>query len=167
MQVSRNSFESFLIFLLAKFRALHDGNPAAWPNGRTYIFSDSTSTSSLRPHLEKYHSELYLSLAQERGWKIQLPGIVSQARSNVGENANSQDSPPDDFSEETFHNYLLRFIVADDQVPIFTHRALRFAHWHLSRNFLFCPLISSPSTSLNARNSGFCYCFLGTASRNL
>lgn len=95
-------------------RALHDENPTAWPNGRTYTFSDSTSTSSLRPHLEKYHSELYLSLAQERGWKIQLPGVVSRARSNAGEA--SQDSRPDEFSEETFHNYLMRFIVADDQV---------------------------------------------------
>jgi hypothetical protein len=98
-------------------RALHDANPTAWPNGRTYVFSDSTSTSSLRPHLEKYHSQLYLKLAQERGWKIQLPGIVSRARSNASGSAESQGSPLDNFNEETFHNYLLRFIVADDQVP--------------------------------------------------
>ena len=103
------------------------------PNGRTYTFSDSTSTSSLRPHLEKYHSELYLSLAQERGWKIQLPGIVSQARSNAasGEKTNSQlegSQAPDDFTEDAFHKYLLRFIVADDQVSIFTCCALRFSY---------------------------------------
>lgn len=68
-----------------------------------------------------------------------MPGIVSRARSNAVENANIQDSPPDDFSEETFHKYLLRFIVADDQVPIFTHRSLKFAHWHISHD-LFRPL---------------------------
>lgn len=116
-------------------RTLHDANPAAWPNSRTYFFSDSTSTSSLRPHLEKYHSELYILLAQERGWKIQLPGIISRARSNVAENTDSKNPCPDDFSENTFHNYLLRFIVSDDQVLIIftpSHRMLvTFAHWYL------------------------------------
>lgn len=102
-------------------RAQHDANPAAWPHGQKYDFSKGTSTSSLRPHLEKYHHDLYMKLAQERNWKIQLPGFLSQARrSNAasGSNSNASKLSPDDFSEETFHNYILRFIIADDQVLI-------------------------------------------------
>jgi hypothetical protein len=58
----------------------------------------------------------------------------------------------------------MRFIVADDQVPIFTHCSLRFAHSHLS---IVLSSISSLLTSLNARNFGSCYYSLGTTSKNL
>ncbi|KAF8808087.1 hypothetical protein BYT27DRAFT_7223827 [Phlegmacium glaucopus] len=59
---------------------------------------------TLRPHIEKYHLKLYLELQKARGWKILLPGLVSQARSQAMLGMNS---PQED---------VLNFIVVDDQV---------------------------------------------------
>jgi hypothetical protein len=75
------------------------------------------STSSLCPHIEKYHLKLYLTLAKERGWRVLLPGLVSQAQlQTINEASTSQGEQPDKFNERTFHQHLLSFIVADDQV---------------------------------------------------
>lgn len=94
----------------------YDADPTIWPSGRRYIYSKGTSTTSLRPHIEKYHLEEYKRLANERGWKIMLPGLVSQARSEAAASVPAADERRDDFDEQTFHEYLLNFIVADDQV---------------------------------------------------
>lgn len=75
----------------------------------------STSTTSLRPHIEKYHLEEYLALAKQRGWNILLPGLVSQANS-AAEATASQVEQPKKFNESIFHQHLLNFIIADDQV---------------------------------------------------
>jgi hypothetical protein len=80
--------------------------------------SKGTSTTSLRPHIKKYHLEEYKRLANEHGWKILLPGLVSQDRSKAIVPA-TPDKQPDKFDEHTFHEYLLRFIVAHDQVYVF------------------------------------------------
>jgi hypothetical protein len=52
-----------------------------------------------------------------RGWKILLPGLVSQAKSQA---ASATDSQPGEacekFDEATFQRRLVNFIVADDQV---------------------------------------------------
>lgn len=95
-------------------RQAKEADPSNWSSRIRYEYSQKTSTTSLRPHIEKYHLELYLTLAKEKGWKILLPGLVSQARSN--EAATSQGERPDTFNESTFHQHLLNFIVADDQV---------------------------------------------------
>ena len=100
------------------YRKIYDDNPASWPSGRRYIYSKGTSTTSLRPHIEKYHLEEYKRLAKEHGWKILLPGLVSQAWSEATVPA-TPDERPDKFDEHTFHEYLLKFIVADNQVYVF------------------------------------------------
>ena len=100
-------------------RILRDADPSQWPPNRRYIYSKNTSTSSLRPHIEKYHLELFKTLAQERGWRILLPGLVSQARSQASAESANQgvaSEQPDKFNESSFHEHLLNFIVADDQV---------------------------------------------------
>jgi len=52
--------------------------------------------ASLRPYIWKYHLELYLTLAKEKGWKI-LPGLISQTQSQVtNEAAAAQGEQPDD-----------------------------------------------------------------------
>jgi hypothetical protein len=102
-------------------RKAKDADPANFPANTHYIYSKATSTSSLRPHILKKHSDLYLRLAKEKGWKVQS---VSQARSQASSEAATLDRPPDKFDEQTFHQHLLRFIVVDDHVcpclyPIF------------------------------------------------
>jgi hypothetical protein len=92
-------------------------DPSKWSSRIHYEYSLKTLTTSLRPHIEKHHLELYLTLAKEKGWKIQLPGLVSQAQSQAtNEAAMLQVEQPDQFDERSFHQHLLNFIVADDQV---------------------------------------------------
>ncbi len=82
-----------------------------------FKYKKSTSTTSLRPHIERYHLDLYLQVAKEKGWKISLPGLKSQAQSQAASDASaSQVGQSAQFSEEIFHQYLLNFIIVDDQV---------------------------------------------------
>jgi hypothetical protein len=100
-----------------RHRKAKDADPVEFSSNIRFVYSQKTSTTSLRPHIEKYHRDLYLSLAKERGWKIQLPGIQSQARSQAAsEIAALQAGQPDRLDQSTFHRYLVNFIVVDDQV---------------------------------------------------
>lgn len=98
-------------------RAAHDADPAGWDPRVRYEYKRSCSTTSLRPHIEKHHLELYLELQKERGWEILLPTLVSQARSQArSTDMSAQERVRDKFDEDTFHRYLVNFVVADDQV---------------------------------------------------
>src|SRR6202042_589562 len=112
------------------YRKRKEADPANWPSNIKYEYSPKTSTLSLRPHIEKYHLQLFQQLAKENGWKILLPGLVSQARSQASTVGSAQDEPPDTFDESTFHWYLLNFIVADDQVSCLFHFCLRYIYTH-------------------------------------
>lgn len=57
-----------------------------------------------------------MTLANEKGWKILLPGLVSEARTQATNEAASQGGRPDKFDKHTFQKCLVNFIVADDQV---------------------------------------------------
>jgi hypothetical protein len=107
-------------------RKIHEDNPTSWPTGRHYIYLKETSNTLLRPHIEKYHLEEYKRLAKEHGWKILLPGLVSQAQSEASVAAAS-DERPDKFDEHTFYEYLLNFIIADDQVYFFPSFPLKLS----------------------------------------
>jgi hypothetical protein len=85
-------------------------------DGRKFEYSSNTSNSTLRPHLEKFHTALYKQLALERGWKMQLPSLTSQARSTGSIIDSASEDAPDKFTEKLFYEYLVKFIVADDQV---------------------------------------------------
>jgi len=103
-------------------RDTRNANPAKWDadiakNGDiNYSYSKTTSTTCLRPHIENYHLKLYLLLAQKHGWKHSLPGLVSQARSKAASDASGSRVRRGEFTEERFHEHLINFIVADDQV---------------------------------------------------
>jgi hypothetical protein len=97
-------------------RKAKEADPTNWPSNVHYEYSKRTSNSSLRPHIEKYHRELFLSLAKEKGWTILLPGLVSEARSQAVSEAAVLQAGRAKFDEPTFHQRLLNFIVADDQV---------------------------------------------------
>jgi len=60
-------------------RKAKDADLVNWPLNICFVYSQKMSTTSLCPHIEKYHRDLFLSLAKERGWKMQLPGLQSQA----------------------------------------------------------------------------------------
>ena len=75
-----------------------------------------TSSSSLRPHIERNHLDLYLVIAQKNGWKHTLPGLMSQAQSQAASEASGLQARQDEFNEESFHWALLNFIITDDQV---------------------------------------------------
>lgn len=98
------------------FRILRDGDPSKWDPTRRYIYSKNTSTSSLCPHIKKYHLDLFKTLAQERGWKVLLPGLVTQAKSQASAAVATNQRVPDKFNEDSFRQYLVNFIIVDDQV---------------------------------------------------
>ena len=95
-----------------------------FPASLKYIYGTKTSNTSLRPHLEKVHFELYMQLKKDNGWKTQLPGQATEARSQATSGSNSAQGVQDVFDEHTFHRYLVNFIVADDQVSFVCLRFL-------------------------------------------
>ena len=97
-------------------RNAKEADPARWPSTIKYEYSPKTSTSSLRPHIERHHLQLFQQLAKERGWKILLPGLVSSARLQASIVDAAQGEQFEAFDKDTFHRKLLNFIVADDQV---------------------------------------------------
>jgi hypothetical protein len=98
------------------YRKAKEADPANWHLNIKYEYSLKTSTLSLCPHIKKYHLLLFQQLAKDRGWKILLPGLVSQARSQASMVSSAQGERHDTFDEDTFHQKLLSFIVMDDQV---------------------------------------------------
>lgn len=95
------------------YRKTRDADPSHWNSKISYEYAASSSTSTLRGHLEREHLDDYMALSKEKGWKHQLR---SQARLNSEASVTSSTVPVDSFDEETFHQYLIRFIVTDDQV---------------------------------------------------
>jgi len=100
-------------------RTVHDANPLKWDVKINYKFSVKSSTTTLRPHIERYHLPIYMVQQKAHGWKILLPGLVSQAKSEaVAAVAQSQGELRPSFDEATFQRLLVNFIVADDQVCV-------------------------------------------------
>jgi hypothetical protein len=80
------------------------------PKGvKNYFYSLTTGTSNLRKHLTSQHEAVYLQMAEKRGWRYH----EKVKKPNVGENR-KMALPA--FSPETFLEYLVRFVTADDQV---------------------------------------------------
>ena len=93
------------------YRKTREADPDSWPAKIIYEYSARGSTSTLRGHLEREHLDDYKKTAKEKGWKLR-----SQARLVSDASATSPMVPPDLFDEKTFQQYLVRFIIADDQV---------------------------------------------------
>lgn len=83
-----------------------------------YEYSIKTSNTSLRPHLERNHLELYMTLVKEKGWPNRLPGSQeTHTRSQMSsQTVGSQGEQHTIYDEADFHRLLTKFIVVDDQV---------------------------------------------------
>ena len=132
-------------FLTIIHRKEHDADPVKFLKKDIFWrYLKTTSTSSLRPHIERHHLDLYLRIAKEKGWEIALPGLKSQARSQGASDA-LQVRQVVQFSEERFHQYLLKFIVADDQVILYFLLFFYTCYAHISSfriksfNVVECP----------------------------
>jgi hypothetical protein len=123
MSVSISVLDAFSVFghVDAVCSEAKEKQGDAFPAGLKYIYSAKTSTTSLRPHLKRVHLQLYMQQKELRGWKNQLPGQASLATTAA---SLAQDVHIDTFNEETFHRYLINFIVADDQVHVVCFRSL-------------------------------------------
>lgn len=142
------SFPHAELFAFLTLTIIHrkekDADPVEWDKvnyNLKYWYSKTTSTTSLRPHLARHHADLYLRLAKERGWEVQLPGYRSQAQSQAASDASAP--PLVQFSEERFQQHLLNFIIADDQVRLyFVCFYMSYAHisfWIKALNLVECP----------------------------
>jgi hypothetical protein len=71
-----------------------EADPSRPSLGIHYEFSQHMSIASYCLHIKKYHLELYLTVAEDEGWKILLLG--QQAREQVNnEAATAQGEQPD------------------------------------------------------------------------
>jgi hypothetical protein len=109
------------------FRKNRDTDPTEW-DGKTYEYKP-TSTTMLRGHLKREHLDNYLKTSKEKGWKQH--SMFNSKASQAATLATSSLERPDRFSEETFHRFLVRFIVADNQVgsPPTLVTALMFSYF--------------------------------------
>jgi hypothetical protein len=114
-----------------------------------YAFQYGTSSTNLRPHLEKYHKDDYLKLIRIKGWVNQLPSAKQAQEAQAAESATEltvgQARPP--FTTEGLLNHIVNFIVANDQVrPLYFSSSSRlptflsFSQFMSSRvdNFAIC-----------------------------
>lgn len=96
-------------------------DPVCSNKGIQFSYGGKTSTTTCRVHLDKKHRKLYIKLQTKFGWQSQLPSQVLEAANTLTQ---AEDGLIDDFNEETFHKYLISFIVADDQVCIVCFKLL-------------------------------------------
>jgi hypothetical protein len=137
-----------LLFLTIASRLMEPVRPGC-ANRREY--SEGTSTSGLRVHLETFHLDEYLRVCREKGWGNQLPSHKKSQAASTSTSAAAQFRMP--FSAKAFLEHLVNFIVADDQV---------------SSHYLFLPrsnISCSLSMSLNAPNSANSFCFCDRTSK--
>jgi hypothetical protein len=107
-----------------------------------YFYKQSTGGTNLRNHLIKRHPDEYDEASAKYGF-LNRRHLRTEDASSQGIRSGRQNLPP--FSVTTFMDYLVRFIVADDQVCLTTFCLVSF--------FLFLYL-SSRSVSSSAPNSG-------------
>jgi len=74
--------------------------------------------------MEWEHREDYTKVCLEKGWKNQLPSanFESEAGTEPPADAGGQHRPA--FSQKTFRQHLVDFIIADDQVSKLYHHPL-------------------------------------------
>lgn len=128
-------------------RKQKDENPTQFPTDRNFTYCDSTSNWSLRGHVEKFHLDLYLEEAERNGWSIYLENVkeafrvgytyltlrqalcrpnttirklppLSQLPTANSSSEALQSSAPPPFSLAALHQFLVKFIVSDDQASL-------------------------------------------------
>ena len=114
----------------------------------------STSTSTLRNHLNKVHRAEYNTICTENSWKNHLKDTEKQKAeaAKVVARAASRES----FSMDELLKRIAGFIVADDQVCLFLFQVI----CHISSNHNY-----SRSELLNVQSSGTCSFLLAATSK--
>jgi hypothetical protein len=74
-----------------------------------------TEYANLRRHLKKQHLDEYEHVAKENGWNIKFPSLTDKDSAHKNARMIHNQALPQ-FSPESFIEYLIRFIVTDDQV---------------------------------------------------
>ena len=98
-------------------RKIKDADPSGWNSEVQYQYSKKTSNTSLRPHIKRLHTALYNHLVKENGWENLVPGLVSRSRSQATSEVSQLGVRQlDDVDQQKFHQHLVKFIIADDQV---------------------------------------------------
>ena len=128
--------------------------------GEKFEYVLKTSTTIRRHHAKTAHTELYNALAKEKGWISHSQGIHA--------GVTPEGEPRHTFSEHLFHERLLRFVVANDQVSfrrdfIFSILIRAFqasSSCGLSRIQRSPPIVETrshdPSSNQNAGARGLC-----------
>lgn len=83
---------------------------------KNFIYSQTSSNSVLRGHLNRYHRAEYLCLAAEHGWTVQLVSQNNILRQVIAKPVEVAPRVP--FSVDTAIDYIVKFIVAGDQVRV-------------------------------------------------
>ena len=78
-----------------------------------YVYGMGTGYLNLRKHLATKHAATYDKAIVENEWKYCLSSNVKSGKSNTVE-ADKPSLPP--FTQSSLINYIICFIVADDQV---------------------------------------------------
>ncbi|KAI0244957.1 hypothetical protein BJV78DRAFT_1159337 [Lactifluus subvellereus] len=63
-------------------KSAHKKDPAAWAakyprNSRKFSFSGNNSTTSLQPHIERFHLLEYVTKVEQEGWPIRVQSVVT------------------------------------------------------------------------------------------
>jgi len=80
-------------------------------------YSLRTASMNLWSHLTGSYKELYRKVLEQKGW-MEIIQHYLETRSSTTSAATTVPVPDqcDIFDEDTFHRYLVNFIIADDQV---------------------------------------------------
>lgn len=79
-----------------------------------YLYSTNTASANLRRHLVNEHGPAYDKVIIENGWNYPLSTEKKSGKGVTTGDLRKRALPA--FSPEVFLKYLVRFIVADDQV---------------------------------------------------
>jgi hypothetical protein len=78
-----------------------------------YVYELGTGYLNLRKHLAGKHGDAYDRAIVENNWNYRLSSDLKSGKSNTVE-ARKHSLPP--FTQASFIDYIIRFVVADDQV---------------------------------------------------
>lgn len=105
-------YKSLLLHLASLNYSEKYGSAYVPPGVKNFLYSLKTLNSNLRAHLKTEHNELYTVTCQEQRW----PYLTSKSsQPTVGEECKISLPP---FSSAALLEYLVHFIVADDQVSL-------------------------------------------------
>ena len=86
------------------------------PKCQGYSYLETTGRTNLRNHLHNYHGPIYDMEVMKNNWPFKLSTHKKDASTCKSDDVIRLGLPS--FSAESFLEYLVRFIVADDQVHL-------------------------------------------------